>query len=149
MKDIMNAKDTLLKAADLVGGDRARQHGDKLDNMTKIATLWNAWLLVRRNPASELTAFDVAQMMALMKKARTQSGSYNPDDLIDDAGYTGVAAEIASLIEGDLSEKARLEEIIAKVPPARTPFTELWDRSKAKAPSIWYDEDDPVSGQNG
>ena len=131
----MNAQDTLKKAAELVGGDRARQHGDKLDNMTRIATLWNAWLVIRRNPASELTAFDVAQMMALMKKARTQSGSYNPDDLIDDAGYTGVAAEIASHIEGELSEKARIETRIA--------------RARAKSPSIWFDDDDPVSGQNG
>lgn len=131
----MNAHDTLSKAAELVGGDRARQHGDKLENMTKIATLWNAWLLIRRNPASELTAFDVAQMMALMKKARTQSGSYNPDDLIDDAGYTGVAAEIASHIEGELPEKRRWDEILAE--------------AHAKSPSIWYDDDDPVSGQNG
>jgi len=140
----MNAHDTLLKAAELVSGDRARQHGDKLDNHTKIATLWNAWLLVRRNPASELTAFDVAQMMSLLKKARTQSGGYNPDDLIDDAGYTGVAAEIASIIEGDLSHKARVD-----APHGDSTFEDLMSRARGKSPSIWYDEDDPISGQNG
>ena len=145
----MNAKDTLLKAADLVGGDRARQHGDKLENHTKIAMLWNAWLLIRRNPGSDLTAIDVAQMMSLLKKARTQSGDYNPDDLIDDAGYTGVAAEIASLIEEAEPNLVSIDEVLADLQPARTALQELWDRSKAKAPSIWYDEDDPVSGQNG
>lgn len=96
----MNAHDIAAKAAELVGGERAAQHGPKLDNFTRIAHMWNAWLITRRNPGAELTAHDVGVMMALMKAARTQSGGHNPDDYVDGAGYFACAGEIASIIEG-------------------------------------------------
>lgn len=84
------------KAASLVGGDRAKTHGDKTENHQNIADLWNAYLgeaLIAR-----LTPTDVALMMALLKIARTKSGTFNPDDFIDMAGYAGVAGEIAALV---------------------------------------------------
>lgn len=91
----MKAADVVLEAARLVGGDRARQHGDKKDNFDRIATMWNAWLAIRRDPTAPLDAHDVGQMMSLMKKARTQSGSFNVDDYVDDAGYTACAGEVS------------------------------------------------------
>jgi hypothetical protein len=84
------------RAAELVGGDRDRQHGKKRKNFENIAMLWNAWLAIRRDVTAPLDAHDVAQMMSLMKKARTQTGAFNADDYFDDAGYAGCAGEVAA-----------------------------------------------------
>jgi hypothetical protein len=91
----MNAVEICTKAAELVGGDRDRQHGEKRANFERIAVLWNAYLEIRRDYGKPLTAVDVGQMMALMKQARMQSGALNPDDFVDAAGYIGCAGEIA------------------------------------------------------
>ena len=91
----MRATDIAAKAADLVGGDRDRQHGAKKDNFDRIAAMWNAWLAIRRDPAAPLTAHDVGAMMAVMKLARTQSGALNLDDYVDCAGYAACAGEVA------------------------------------------------------
>lgn len=87
---------TLQTALDLTGGDRAKQHGDKKKNHQNIADLWNAYLrddgpLGKRR----LSSHDVAVMMCLLKIARLKSGTHNPDNYVDLAGYAGIAAEIA------------------------------------------------------
>ena len=89
----MNAADLLTAAADLVSGDRADQHGDMLLNHENIATMWNAYLVIRQ-PGCHLMPDDVAIMMALMKVARTQSGADNDDDLVDGAAYLAVASQV-------------------------------------------------------
>jgi Domain of unknown function (DUF6378) len=76
------------RAAGLVGGDRARQHGEAVASHTKIAALWSAYLNTR------ITAHDVALMMALLKIARTKVGVFNLDDYVDAAGYAAIAAEV-------------------------------------------------------
>jgi hypothetical protein len=91
----LNAPEIATKAAELVGGDRAQQHGDMAENFRQIAALWNAWLIDRIQPGCEITAEDVGQMMSLLKKARTKSGSRNPDDYVDDCGYVACAGQIA------------------------------------------------------
>lgn len=91
----MKAAEFLQIATDLVGGARNAQHGDAIENHEKIATLWDAWLRVRREPGTPLSGLDVACMMVLLKAARTQLGNYNSDDFTDMAGYAGVAGEIA------------------------------------------------------
>jgi hypothetical protein len=91
----VHAKGILTKAADLVGGDREKTHGKKRENMENIAALWTGYLDV------SVTALDVANMMVLMKIARTKSGSHNPDDYIDAAGYAGCAGEIAQEFEDE------------------------------------------------
>ena len=91
----MKASDILTRAAALVGGDREKTHGSKLRNHWNIATMWNAYLAIRREPADPLTALDVANMMELLKIARGQLGAHNPDDYFDRAGYAGCAGEIA------------------------------------------------------
>lgn len=82
-------------AAELISGDRANQHGDKIRNHDNIAQLWQAYLDIRRDRTAPLSAADVAHMMALLKIARTQLGSFNLDDYVDLAGYAGCAGEIA------------------------------------------------------
>jgi hypothetical protein len=89
------ARSTLLRAADLVAGERDRQHGSKRQNFQNIADQWNAYLGQRL--VTLITPVDVGLMMALLKIARTKSGSHNPDDYIDGAGYLACSAEI---IEG-------------------------------------------------
>lgn len=87
---------TLQTALELTGGDRAKTHGDKRTNHQNIADLWNAYLrddgpLGKRR----LSAHDVAVMMCLLKIARLKSGTHNPDNYVDLAGYAGIAAECA------------------------------------------------------
>lgn len=83
------------RAAELVGGDRDRQHGQKSDNFMRIATMWSAYLSIRKDQSAPLSAVDVGHMMAAMKLARTQSGALNIDDYVDGAGYLACAGEIA------------------------------------------------------
>ena len=92
----VTAGEIALKAAELVSGDRDRQHGAKADNFGRIAAVWNAYLSIRRDPTAPLDAADVGIMMAYMKGARTQSGAHNPDDYIDMCGYSACAGEIAA-----------------------------------------------------
>lgn len=102
----MQAVEICAKAAELVGGDRAKTHGDKKFNHEAIARLWNAYLvnagvIIYGNDlgaSQDLTATDVALMMALLKIARTQSGgTHHDDNYLDLAGYAGVAGEIAAV----------------------------------------------------
>lgn len=91
----MKAAEIAAKAAELVGGDRQAQHGDKTENFEKIVALWNAYLAIRREPAAPLTAADHAHMMVLLKVARTQLGALNADDWTDMCGYAACAGEVA------------------------------------------------------
>lgn len=86
----MRAKDILTTAANLVGGDREKTHGSKVENFSNIAALWTGYLEV------SITALDVANMMALLKIARTKSGNINIDDWIDGSGYLACAGEVAT-----------------------------------------------------
>ncbi len=92
----MNATDIATKAAELIGGDRAEQHGDKFKTFANIASLWNAYLSIRPNPEAPISAADVGWMMADLKKARAQGGLFNVDDFIDAVGYVACAGEIAT-----------------------------------------------------
>lgn len=93
----MNAVDLIEKAGDLVGGDRAEQHGDKHRNFANIASLWNAYLAIRPDPSAPISAADVGWMMADVKRARAQSGASNVDDWVDAIGYIACAGEIATV----------------------------------------------------
>jgi hypothetical protein len=88
----MNAPEIANKAAELVGGDRAESHGDMHAHFAHVASLWSAYLKLDR----PLSAVDVPHMMALLKIARTKSGSINVDDWIDGSGYLACAGEVAT-----------------------------------------------------
>jgi len=90
----MKAHEIANKAASLISGDRADQHGDKLKNHENIATMWNAYLQIRKEPATSLNGFDVAVMMSLLKVARMQTGAFNIDDAIDAVGYLSIVGEL-------------------------------------------------------
>tara|TARA_Y100001937_G_scaffold119858_1_gene176204 strand:+ start:979 stop:1287 length:309 start_codon:yes stop_codon:yes gene_type:complete len=82
-------KDFINTALEIVTGDRQKNHGDKIKNHCNIGSLWSAYL------GREITARDVALMMALLKIARTKTGSHNSDDYVDGIGYMAIAGEIS------------------------------------------------------
>jgi len=90
----VKAREICQKAGALVAGDRQNTHGDKRKNHENIATLWNAYLLIRRRDADLLVAEDVATMMALLKIARMELGAFNPDDAVDGAAYLAIRGEL-------------------------------------------------------
>jgi hypothetical protein len=77
-----------------VCGDRALNYGAPEDNFRRIATLWNAWMLVRKNPSAPLAPWEVAIMMDLMKSARLANNPEHQDSWIDKAGYAACGADI-------------------------------------------------------
>ena len=91
----MRATEICAQAQALVGGDRAAQHGDKLNNHARIAHVWNGILAAAgKAPERPLDAHDVATLMEGLKIARRYSGSFNPDDYVDSCGYAACAGEI-------------------------------------------------------
>ena len=94
----MKAAEICARASELTGGDREQQHGPKRANFDNVAGHWNWWLSARGllKPGVMLTAVDVAHMMAGHKQARTLTGDFNFDDLIDAAGYLACAGELQS-----------------------------------------------------
>lgn len=91
----MRAVHIISRAAELVGGDRAKTHGDMHKLHDNVAILWNAFLACRKEPEGPIRGQDVAMLMALLKMARTQNGGFNADDYVDLAGYAGIAGELA------------------------------------------------------
>ena len=86
----MRSSEILMKAANLVDGERDRVHGSKQVNFDNISSLWTAYL------GRTISDVDVANMMSLMKIARTKTGEHNLDDYIDAAGYAAIAGELDS-----------------------------------------------------
>ena len=81
-------KEILSEATRLVGTDRQKDYGDKVENHNNIAKLWSAYLDTKVEP------HDVAIMMALLKMARTKLGAVSKDTYIDMAAYGAIAGEI-------------------------------------------------------
>ena len=81
----------MLKAVEnIVCKDRDAQYGHPENNFKLIADLWSIWL------SSQVTAHDVAMMMALLKIARIKTGKPKEDNYIDLAGYTACGCEITT-----------------------------------------------------
>lgn len=95
MKKLRKAAEICNTSASLFSGDREKSHGSVRENHEKIACLWNAYLVARREPGEPLGPLDVLHLMTLLKIARTQHGAYNEDDWLDGVGYFALAGEIA------------------------------------------------------
>lgn len=80
---------TLIRAAQLVDGDRDRQHGDRYQCHKLVADLWSSYFGISIEP------HEVALAMSLLKIARTKTGSNNADDFTDLCGYGALAGELA------------------------------------------------------
>lgn len=90
---IMPCVSILNEAANLIGGDRNKTHGNKRRNFEHTALLWSAYLSDQLN--ASLRPDQVAVMMALLKISRTASGTPIRDHYTDMAGYAAIAGELA------------------------------------------------------
>ena len=102
----MKAEEMLSATIKLIGGQRAQDYGDKYVNHMRIAQLWTMWLDHRKptwvpdedeeRPEIQITPYDVAMMMLLVKVARLMHSPGHQDSHIDIAGYASILEEIAN-----------------------------------------------------
>lgn len=103
MKPHTLKKADVLRQAARVVKERQATHGDFVQTHENIVELWNSYLNIRPGggPQTPLSAKDAALMMLLLKVARTTQGeAFNPDNYVDQVGYSAGAAEIAAALEG-------------------------------------------------
>ena len=91
----MNTTEILEKTKKLVSASRHDKHGDKVINHENIARLWTGYLVNKFKLNFVILPEDVANLMSLLKIARTQAGAFNLDDHVDAAGYAAISGEIA------------------------------------------------------
>lgn len=85
----MKRAEILQTAEKMVCGHREHDYGSPENSFQAIADLWSAYL------EEEVTALDVAMMMALLKIARIKTGTATEDSFVDLAGYAACGGEIA------------------------------------------------------
>lgn len=85
----MKRAEILQTAEKMVCGHREQDYGSPENSFQAIADLWSAYL------EEEVTALDVAMMMALLKVARIKTGTATEDSFVDLAGYAACGGEIA------------------------------------------------------
>lgn len=90
----MQRDEILRTAEDCIARNRQDAYGPPEDSFAEIAAAWNWWLGERIS--DEIDAFDVAQMMSLLKKARAKASPHHADNFVDDAGYTALAGEMGT-----------------------------------------------------
>ena len=122
----MTRESILNRAIECVCGEREQDYGTPEDNFNRIATYWSTHL------GMEITAEDVAVMMALLKIARIGTGVATDDSWIDLAGYAACGGEIAAA-EADRRKSAeikqKMEEMHERLAQARAEgasIGELW-----------------------
>ena len=86
----MLPEEILKKAASLIAGQRAKQHGDYTKLHSRIADLWSSYL------KSNISPEQVALCMALVKVARDEVGNENPDDAVDAVSYVALWGALKS-----------------------------------------------------
>lgn len=101
MTDIRNVRDYVLsQASKNVTGQRDAEYGTPEDSFETIAELWNAYLRTNKLDAEfQITASDVAAMLALLKIARLSANPYHQDSWIDLAGYAACGGEVSKAFD--------------------------------------------------
>ncbi|QIG66087.1 phosphofructokinase [Ochrobactrum phage vB_OspP_OH] len=137
MDNRAKAGELLATAAKVVTTERGNQHGGAEDSFDMIAALWQVWLqntnrFRYNNPINiVITRQDVAQMMSLLKKARSVHGNHQDDHYVDDTGYTALAGMMAHGQNVDMdaelslamaeAEHKNINAAIRSIPPVSTP----------------------------
>jgi hypothetical protein len=85
----VNRQQTLAKAESCIMGDRQNTHGPPEDSFKVIASFWSAYLGI------EIAPYQVAELMVLLKVARSKSSPHHDDHYVDQVGYSAIAAELA------------------------------------------------------
>ena len=104
----MNPEDILKQASDIAQGKRS-QHGAE-NSFAMIARLWSAYLQEAASLPGSLTDVDVAQMMVLLKVARSVCGGHNLDNYTDQAGYSAWAGHLEATAEVERQRDIALHE---------------------------------------
>lgn len=93
------AEDVLKTALDVVMNQRQGAHGGAENSFAVIGAYWTVYLKsvgILPDGVSLISAYDVAQMMTLLKIARAAMGDgTHADHYIDAAGYNALAAMLA------------------------------------------------------
>jgi hypothetical protein len=79
----------LLEAHALINAERQGDYGPPAASFARIAALWSAYL------GHTITGKDVAVCMALLKFSR-EAHNHRRDNLLDAAGYIGIAADMGA-----------------------------------------------------
>ena len=82
------ATDVLHEAAGIVNGERQGTYGPPEDSFNRIAAYWTTYL------GREVSAADVAIMMALLKIARRDHDRKHRDSYVDGAAYMALGYQI-------------------------------------------------------
>ena len=85
----MNREECLEAALDCISNTRNEQYGDAKENLGKIAQFWSDYLSI------DINALEVAQMMVLLKVARSIPAPKHYDNYVDQGGYSGASCELA------------------------------------------------------
>jgi Domain of unknown function (DUF6378) len=82
-------KPMLIAAHETITGDRQRDYGNKLQNFSQIAMLWQGTLATLLKPDAAITPEMVALCMIQVKVARLAKSPDHLDSILDVAGYAG------------------------------------------------------------
>lgn len=93
--DIRIRDNILDKAKEIINGERQGQYGKPENSFQRIAEFWSGYL------GKNLSDYDVANMMILMKVARNAGGVYKDDNWIDICGYAAIGAELQAACKED------------------------------------------------
>lgn len=85
----MSRQEVIRQATQAVMSDRNTDYDPPEVNFQRIADLWNTYL-----DGSDLTPYDTAIMMILVKVARCQASPHLIDHLVDIAGYAACAGDV-------------------------------------------------------
>lgn len=86
--------DMLARAAKTIGGPREQEYGNKLQNFTQIAMIWQGVLAPKLAPDARITPEDVGLLMIGVKMARLAKSPDHKDSTLDIAGYAGCIDEL-------------------------------------------------------
>lgn len=91
MSDDVTGREQVIEATRrAVMADRNADYAPPEENFQRIADLWNLYL----EGKGEVTPYDTAIMMVLVKVARVQASPHLVDHLVDIAGYAACAADV-------------------------------------------------------
>ena len=105
----MKPEEILKKASDIAEGKRST-HGAE-NSFDLIAKFWTAYLQGAASLPGSLTDVDVAQLMVLLKVARSVCGGHNLDNYTDQAGYSAWAGHLEAMAEVERQRDIALDKL--------------------------------------
>lgn len=115
----MTRPDILNTALSHVTRDRTATHGNPENNFATIASFWTTYLrgCGILSPDAQLSTYDIAALMSLMKISRIITSPEHADHWIDLAGYAACGGELATTSRQDSNPI----ESLGDNPPDDTP----------------------------